>query len=131
MSSPTRQLKQGAFRLGGGHHAAAWRYPDTPAERQLDLGFYQKLARTAEAARFDLLFFADSVAAETGPGAHRAAAGFNLMPARLPHGPGDFAVPVVPGFRSRCLFRRAHAGRTPHVNPGLPRAPHAATRSLS
>lgn len=131
MSSPTRQLKLGAFLLGAGHHVAAWRHPDTPVERRLDLGFHQELARTAEAARFDMLFRACSVAAGTDPSAQRTVDGFNLMPARLPHGLGDFAASVAPETRSRCLVRRAYEGLAPRENPRLPRPPHTATRSLS
>ncbi|CAD5109504.1 LLM class flavin-dependent oxidoreductase [Zestomonas carbonaria] len=59
-----RQLSLGAFLMAGGHHIAAWRHPDVPAD-PLDFPAYKRVAQLAEAARFDALFVADSVAAPT------------------------------------------------------------------
>jgi FMN-dependent oxidoreductase (nitrilotriacetate monooxygenase family) len=50
------------FIYPGGHHEAAWRHPDAAPERVLDIGYYQDLARAAEAAKFDAVFFADGPA---------------------------------------------------------------------
>ena len=50
------------FIYPGGHHEAAWRHPDSAPERVLDIGYYQDLARVAEAAKFDAVFFADGPA---------------------------------------------------------------------
>ena len=50
------------FIYPGGHHEAAWRHPDSAPERVLDIGYYQDLARAAEAAKFDAVFFADGPA---------------------------------------------------------------------
>lgn len=61
----SRQLSLGAFLMATGHHVAAWRHPDVPADT-LDFAQYRHLARIAEAAKFDALFVADSVAAPTG-----------------------------------------------------------------
>ncbi|MFT0861354.1 LLM class flavin-dependent oxidoreductase [Ancylobacter sp. G4_0304] len=58
MSQP-RQLSLNVFVYPGGHHEAAWRYKGTDASRLLDISYYQELARKAETARFDALFFAD------------------------------------------------------------------------
>ena len=56
MSRSTRQLKLGAFLMATGHHVAAWRHPDVPAQAGLDFAVYKELAQIAEAARFDALF---------------------------------------------------------------------------
>ncbi len=53
ISSMSRQLKLGAFLMATGHHVAAWRHPDVPANAGLDFAQYKHLARVAEAARFD------------------------------------------------------------------------------
>lgn len=59
----SRQLKLGAFLMATGHHVAAWRHPDVPADAGLDFAHYKHLAQIAEAAKFDALFIADSLAA--------------------------------------------------------------------
>ena len=64
MTRPTRQLKLGAFLMATGHHVAAWRHPYVPADAGLDFAAYKQLARIAEAAKFDALFVADSIAAD-------------------------------------------------------------------
>ncbi len=55
----TRQLTLNLFVYPGGHHEAAWRHPASEPERITDITYYQDLARKAEAAKFDALFFAD------------------------------------------------------------------------
>ncbi|MFE5397823.1 LLM class flavin-dependent oxidoreductase [Streptomyces sp. NPDC056568] len=55
----TRTLHLNLFVYPGGHHEAAWRHPHTDPGRLLDIRFYQDLARRAEAAAFDAVFFAD------------------------------------------------------------------------
>lgn len=55
----TRQLHLNLFVYPAGHHEAAWRHPDVDVDRVLDIGFYQDLARRAEQAAFDAVFFAD------------------------------------------------------------------------
>ncbi len=57
-----RQLVLNLFIYPGGHHEAGWRYPGARPERLLDIGFYQDLARSAEAAKLDAVFFADGPA---------------------------------------------------------------------
>ncbi|WKX15987.1 LLM class flavin-dependent oxidoreductase [Streptomyces sp. NL15-2K] len=44
-----------------GHHEAAWRHPDSEPHRLMDIDYYISFARQVEAARFDAIFFADSV----------------------------------------------------------------------
>ncbi|WP_246791882.1 LLM class flavin-dependent oxidoreductase [Burkholderia perseverans] len=55
------QLALGAFLYPTGHHIAAWRHPDVPADAGIDFRHYARLAQTAEAACFDLVFLADGV----------------------------------------------------------------------
>ncbi|MFA1678194.1 LLM class flavin-dependent oxidoreductase [Rhizobium mongolense] len=56
----SRQMKFVAFLMAGPtcHHHAMWRHPQTE-NRFLDPAFWETLARTLEAGRFDGLFFAD------------------------------------------------------------------------
>lgn len=56
----TRQLRLGAFVQATGHHVSAWLDPETAANAGHDLDHYKHLARVAEAAKFDLMFVADS-----------------------------------------------------------------------
>ncbi|MCO8167560.1 LLM class flavin-dependent oxidoreductase [Pseudomonas sp. 21LCFQ02] len=83
MNKPARQLKLGAFLMATGHHVAAWRHPDVPANAGLDIKHYRHLAQVAEAARFDALFVADSVAAATGDIASRMARSDHFEPLTL------------------------------------------------
>lgn len=83
MSRSSRQLKLGAFLMATGHHVAAWRHPDVPAQAGLDFAVYKELAQIAEAARFDALFVADSLAAPTGPIASRMARSDSFEPLTL------------------------------------------------
>lgn len=56
-----RQLRLGAFLFGLGHHAAAWRHPGVNPANLFDARYFIDLARKAEAAKFDAIFFADNV----------------------------------------------------------------------
>lgn len=53
-------MRLGLFIEGGGHHSAAWRHPDVDPRARLTVERYVELARTAERAKFDLLFTADT-----------------------------------------------------------------------
>lgn len=55
------RLRLGAFLYPGGHHVAAWRHPSSQADAGVNAAHYRQIARTAEAAGFDLLFLADGV----------------------------------------------------------------------
>lgn len=83
MSTTARQMKLGAFLMATGHHVAAWRHPDVPADAGLDFKHYRHLAQVAEAAKFDTLFVADSVAAATGDIASRMARSDHFEPLTL------------------------------------------------
>lgn len=54
-----RQLHLNLFIHGCGHHAAAWRHPNSPVERLGDAGYFERLAQSAERAKLDAVFFAD------------------------------------------------------------------------
>jgi FMN-dependent oxidoreductase (nitrilotriacetate monooxygenase family) len=60
MSTPTRQLRLGAFLQATGHHVAAWLHPDAQADAGLNFEHYKSLAQTAERGKFDMVFVADS-----------------------------------------------------------------------
>jgi FMN-dependent oxidoreductase (nitrilotriacetate monooxygenase family) len=72
-----RQLSLNLFVYPNGHHEAGWRYKRSEPERVLDISFYQDLAKKAEAAKFDALFFADALAL---PDNIRWASRFRLEP---------------------------------------------------
>lgn len=79
----TRTLSLGAFLMATGHHVAAWRHPDVPADSGLDFRLYKRLAQVAEAAKFDAVFVADSVAAPTAEIASRMARSDHFEPLTL------------------------------------------------
>ena len=60
-SSRLGQLRLGAFLQSVGHHASAWRHPDVDPGDIFRFDFYRELAQKAEAAKFDVVFFADNV----------------------------------------------------------------------
>jgi N-acetyl-S-(2-succino)cysteine monooxygenase len=55
-------LKLGAFLMATGHHVAAWRHPKADANAGLDFQHYKRIVQTAERAKFDMMFLADSAA---------------------------------------------------------------------
>jgi FMN-dependent oxidoreductase (nitrilotriacetate monooxygenase family) len=57
-----RQLKLGVSIRGMGYHGSAWRHPSVDAAASEKIGHYAELARMAEAACFDMVFFADALA---------------------------------------------------------------------
>src|SRR5271167_865354 len=57
-----RQLHLNLFIHSRGHHEASWRHPDSSPLALTDIRYYQDLARRAEAALFDSVFFADQLA---------------------------------------------------------------------
>jgi FMN-dependent oxidoreductase (nitrilotriacetate monooxygenase family) len=58
----TRQLHLNLFLHSRGHHEASWRHPAASPLALTDIGYYQDLARKAEAALFDSVFLADQLA---------------------------------------------------------------------
>ena len=61
LSPAPRQLRLGAIIQGASGNMAAWRHPEAVADASINVKFVQDLARTAEAAKFDLLFVADGL----------------------------------------------------------------------
>lgn len=55
-----RQMKLGLFLWATGHHIAAWRHPEAHVTAGVDIDHYIRLARTAEAAKFDMIFCEDA-----------------------------------------------------------------------
>lgn len=70
----TRELHLNLFIHGRGHHEASWRHPRSTGESLTDIGYYQKLAATAERGRFDSMFLADHLVLNKQV-EHRAAEG--------------------------------------------------------
>ena len=56
------------FIIDTGHHEASWRLPESDARANTDVEYYERLARTAEAAKFDSVFLADSPVLWNDPG---------------------------------------------------------------
>ena len=64
-----RQLKLGAILAGVGTEQNNWRDPDLPGDASIDVDWYIRHARIAEAAKFDLVFLVDSpyITPDTAP----------------------------------------------------------------
>lgn len=62
MSNRKEKIRLGAFLPGAGQHIAAWRHPAAATNGVLDIHYYQRLARKAEAGLFDAFFLADGLA---------------------------------------------------------------------
>jgi FMN-dependent oxidoreductase (nitrilotriacetate monooxygenase family) len=55
------QMRLGAFFNPTGHHVASWRHPRAQADAGINFQHYVEIARTAERAKFDMVFLADNV----------------------------------------------------------------------
>jgi FMN-dependent oxidoreductase (nitrilotriacetate monooxygenase family) len=66
ISHKTKQLKLGAFFHPTGNHVAAWLHPESQVDAGMNFRHYADLARTAERAKFDLIFLADASATRDG-----------------------------------------------------------------
>ncbi|NMO94894.1 LLM class flavin-dependent oxidoreductase [Paenibacillus lemnae] len=62
MTAKPRSMHLGAFLFQVGHHVAAWRSPHSKTEQIFDFDFYKQFAQTAERAKFDMIFLADTLA---------------------------------------------------------------------
>jgi len=56
-----KQMRLGAYFNPTGHHVASWRHPRAEADAHINIRHYIEIARTAERAKFDLIFLADGV----------------------------------------------------------------------
>jgi FMN-dependent oxidoreductase (nitrilotriacetate monooxygenase family) len=61
------KMHLGVFILGTGHHVAGWRLQGAEAGAE-NFDLIERIAKTAERAKFDLVFFADAL--NTGPKVH-------------------------------------------------------------
>jgi len=61
MRPNTRPGTFGVVAVTPGHHQAAWRHPDCRAQGHVEIDFFQRIARTAEQAKFDFLFVPDGM----------------------------------------------------------------------
>src|ERR1700684_895401 len=55
------QMRLGAFFNPTGHHVASWRHPRAQAAAGINFQHYLEITRTAERAKFDMVFLADNV----------------------------------------------------------------------
>jgi alkanesulfonate monooxygenase len=55
------QMRLGAFFNPTGHHVASWRHPRAQADAGINFQHYVEIARTAERAKFDMVFLADNL----------------------------------------------------------------------
>ncbi|MEF3304549.1 LLM class flavin-dependent oxidoreductase [Paenibacillus sp. GYB003] len=60
MAQSNKLLHLNVFIRGAGHHAGAWKHPQTNPKLDLTLDYYAELARIAERGLFDCLFMADN-----------------------------------------------------------------------
>ncbi|MEC5386421.1 LLM class flavin-dependent oxidoreductase [Uliginosibacterium sp. H3] len=61
MANKAKQLALGLFIRAHGHHLAAWKQPNVPNEAGLTLAHYRNIVTTAERAKLDFVFLADSM----------------------------------------------------------------------
>jgi FMN-dependent oxidoreductase (nitrilotriacetate monooxygenase family) len=54
-----RQMRLGLSMRYLGYHSASWRHPDVPADGALSFEYFLNTAKKAEAAKLDMIFFAD------------------------------------------------------------------------
>ncbi|WP_428487690.1 LLM class flavin-dependent oxidoreductase [Rhodopila sp.] len=67
MNAPrTDKMKLGAFFHPTGNHVASWLHPQSQIDAGTNFRHYAQLAQTAERAKFDLVFLADSAATRAG-----------------------------------------------------------------
>jgi len=54
-------MRLGAFFNPTGHHVASWRHPQAQTDAGINFKHYAEITRTAERAKFDMVFFADNL----------------------------------------------------------------------
>jgi FMN-dependent oxidoreductase (nitrilotriacetate monooxygenase family) len=85
MTSTKRQMKLGGF-CGGSYHQAGWRHPQADTDFAPSIARWVELARKLEAAKFDMIFVADTASPSNAanPDVFRyLSAGDNLEPMTL------------------------------------------------
>ena len=61
-SSMSSTMRLAAYFNPTGHHVASWRHPRAQVDAHINIRHYIEIAQTAERAKFDMIFLADSVA---------------------------------------------------------------------
>ena len=56
------RMRLGAYFNPSGHHVASWRHPRAQKDANVNIRHYVEIAQTAERAKFDMIFLADSAA---------------------------------------------------------------------
>ena len=56
------QMRLGAYFNPTGHHVASWRHPRAQRDAHVNIKHYVEICQTAERAKFDMVFLADSAA---------------------------------------------------------------------
>ena len=64
--SNRRMMRLGAFFMHTGHHVTSWRHPEADADAPDNITHFVEMAKLAERGKFDMIFFADSVASREG-----------------------------------------------------------------
>ena len=57
-----RKMRLAAYFNPTGHHVASWRHPRAQVDAPINIDHYVEIARTAERAKFDMIFLADGSA---------------------------------------------------------------------
>jgi N-acetyl-S-(2-succino)cysteine monooxygenase len=57
-----KAMRLAAYFNPTGHHVASWRHPRAQVDAHINIRHYIEIARTAERAKFDMIFLADGVA---------------------------------------------------------------------
>jgi N-acetyl-S-(2-succino)cysteine monooxygenase len=66
LNNRQEKMSLGAFFHPTGNHVAAWLHPGSQIDAGTNFEHYVRIAQTAEAAKFDLMFLADAVATRNG-----------------------------------------------------------------
>lgn len=67
MTSQSGTMRLSLFVNPTGHHQASWRHPRADADAGINFSHYKALVQAAEAAKFDMVFFADNQLMRPGP----------------------------------------------------------------
>ena len=70
-----RRLHRNLFIRPRGHHETAWDHPGADPRSLMDISYYVDLAKQAEAAKLDSIFFADVLIRHGGTITHQHAVG--------------------------------------------------------
>ena len=74
------KMRLGAYFNPTGHHVASWRHPRAQKDAHVNIAHYVEIARTAERAKFDMIFLADTRLPRARPTSRRCAAPCSSSP---------------------------------------------------